>query len=136
MLEVRNASAYDGDQERITENKNTMEHTIDYANEQPRPKVIVDKINQVRLWKRVILRCEVLGLYRTKTTDCGERDEDQSILKWNFKMPKVYKPNRSYIRKWRNFVSWLRNQEMSTKIDFMKYSESKWQVSRNRRMLK
>ena len=73
-----------GDQERITKNKNIMEHTIDYANEQPRPKVIVDKINQLRLLKRINLTCDVIGLYGTKTTDCGERYEEQILFKWNF----------------------------------------------------
>ena len=32
-------------------------------------------------------------------------------------------------------MAWLRNQEISTKIDFMKQSESKWKVLRNRRIL-
>ena len=45
MLEVRNASIHNGDQERITENKTIMEHAMDYANEQPRPKGIADRIN-------------------------------------------------------------------------------------------
>ena len=81
MLEVRNESAYDGDQKRITNNKNVMECAMCYENEQPRPKGIMDKINQIRLWKSVILPCEIVGLDEIKTSDCSERDEEKILLK-------------------------------------------------------
>ena len=42
----QSASNYDGYQERITENKTIMEHTICYVNEQPRPKIIVEKLTK------------------------------------------------------------------------------------------
>ena len=38
MLEVRNDSAFDGDQEMLTENKTIMEHAIDHENKKPNPK--------------------------------------------------------------------------------------------------
>ena len=46
MLEVRNASACDRYQERITENKNIMEDAIYCANEQPRLKGIAEKVTK------------------------------------------------------------------------------------------
>ena len=76
-----------------------MQHGTYYANDQPRSKVIVDKINQVRLWKRSILPCDLVGLEGTKTNNCGERDDEQSILKWKFRVTKLEKPNRSCCRK-------------------------------------
>ena len=57
------------------------------------------------------------------------------MLKRKFKIPKVEKPNRSCIRKWRQFVLWLRNQKIFTKMYFVNHSESKRQTSRNRRIL-
>ena len=45
-----------------------MEHDVEHTNEQPKTKGVVDKINQVRLWKRIILPCEIVGSDGTKTT--------------------------------------------------------------------
>ena len=87
-----------------------MEHAIDYLNEQPRPKGIVEKINQARLQKMTILPYEIVGLDGTKTTDCGKRDEEKRLLKCNVKMLKVEKKYVSCIRKYRHLVSWLRNK--------------------------
>ena len=36
------------------------------------------------------------------TSDCGEKDDDDSLMQWNFKMPIVEKPSKIYFRKWRN----------------------------------
>ena len=53
-----------------------------------------------------------------RTYACEEKDDEQSLTQWKFKIPKMEKPNRSYFRKWRQFVAWLRTQEATTKIDF------------------
>ena len=71
-----------------------------------------------------------------KKIDWFEKDEDESMWKWKFNIPNIDKTNRSCIRKWRHFVSWLRNQEIRTRIDFMKHSESSWKISESRRVLK
>ena len=57
-------------------------------------------------------------------------------MQWKFKIPKVEKPNRSCFRIWRQFVAWLTNQEVTTKIEFGKHCVSKWQISNNKMTLK
>ena len=46
------------------------------------------------------------------------------------------KTNIICFRKLRQFVLGLKNQEVKTKIDFENYYESKWQMSRNKMILK
>ena len=55
-----------------------MEHAVEHANQQPKNKGIVEKVYQVRLWKSIILPCEIVGEDGTKTKDCGEKDEEKA----------------------------------------------------------
>ena len=46
------------------------------------------------------------------------------------------KINRSCFRKWIHFVAWIRSKEIITNIDVLKYSQSKWKISSDEKMLK
>ena len=98
-----------------------MECALEHEKEKVRPKGITRKINHVRLWKRSMLPCEIFGINGNNTSACGEKDDEHSLMQWKFLIPKAEKPNRSCFRKWRQFVAWLRNQEVTTKIDFGKH---------------
>ena len=50
-----------------------MEHTQEHAENEPKSKDLIKKINRVILWKIAVIPCEIAGLDGTKTTDCREK---------------------------------------------------------------
>ena len=88
-----------------------MDYGLECKKEEARPKGIVNKINNVRLWKKYILPFEILGIDGNRATSCGEKDDEKSMIKGKFKIPNVEKPNKSCFLKWRHFMVWLRTQE-------------------------
>ena len=45
-----------------TNDEAIIEHSLEHAAEQVRPKVIVRKINHVRLWGKHVFPCKVVGI--------------------------------------------------------------------------
>ena len=131
MLEDRKAKIQDEENDEITSNKTIMEHALERAQEEVRPKEITRKMNHVRIWKKSILPCEIVEINGNNASACGDKDGEYSLMQWKFKIPKVENPNKNCFRKWRPFVAWLRNQEVITKINFGKYYIRKWQTSSN-----
>ena len=86
MLDNRRVSVQNEERTKITDNKTIIEHALEHAKDQVRPKGIVGKINHVRLWKKSILLCEIMGIEGTRITDYGERYDEESKLKRNFKI--------------------------------------------------
>ena len=83
-----------------------------------------------------MLPCEIVRIDGNRTSSCGEKYYEQSTMQWKFKVPNVEKTNESFSREWRQFVAWLRSQELTAKIDFGKYFKSKWKISNNKMTLK
>ena len=107
-----------------------------HAETQPKTEEFMGKASHARSWKQATFLCEVVGLKGDKSMDCGTQNKKKSMLSWKARLPQVQKPSKGCFNKWNKFISQLRTTEVVTKIDFMKYSASKWQISEDKRTLK
>ena len=87
-----------------TKNKTIM----DYAEEHVRCKEIGKKLlaplNHVRLWKQMVLPCELIGLTGTKKTKACQQIESKSSLKWIISFPTLPKPSKKSVEIWSEFI--------------------------------
>ena len=81
MLQERNITLKNMEQVKLTKNNTTMEHENECVEEVPKSKHLIGKINQVWLWKRSMIPCEIMWLDRTKVMDGGETNKEQSLMK-------------------------------------------------------
>ena len=89
----------------------------------------MEKVNHFKGWKQATLLCEVVGLKRDNSMDCGTQKKKKSMLSWKSKLPQVQKLNKGCFNKWSKFISWLRTTQVVTNADFMKHAASKWKES-------
>jgi len=116
----------------ITKNKTIMDYAIQYSND----LIIVEAINHVRLYKKMILPCELVGFRgNCKTREYREVHEPSS-MRWKVKFESVIKPHKRLIEEWKKFMCWLENQEIDTIIDFEEKIETKYEVSADRKYVK
>ena len=89
----------------ILKNQTIMDYAIQYS----KSLKIVEAINHVRLYKRMILLCELVGFKgNCKTRELREVNESSSI-RWKVKFECVRKPHKRLIEEWEKFVCWLEN---------------------------
>ena len=43
-----------------------------------------------------MLPCEIVEIDRNRTSTCGEKDDDQRMMQWKFKIPNLVKPNKVF----------------------------------------
>ena len=65
-------------------------------------------LNQVRIFKKFNLPCELVGLTGTSITMATTNNDDISCFTWMEKHPKVSKPSRKSFQDWNGFVEWLK----------------------------
>ena len=63
-------------------------------------KVVLGKIDQVRLYKRALLPYEVVGLKGNKLTICDREKEAKSPIKWDFLQKNYPTPERICFNAW------------------------------------
>ena len=116
----------------ISKNQTIMDYAIRYS----KSLKIVEAINHVRLYKRMILPCELVGFKgNCKTRELREVNESSSI-RWKVKFECVRKPHKRLIEEWEKFVCWLENQEIDTIIDFDNKISTKYEVSADKKYVK
>ena len=64
----------------ITKNKTIMDYAVEYKS----VPVALGRINQVRLYKGVLLPIEIVGLHRKTFTSCAFNKHEKSPLRWKF----------------------------------------------------
>ena len=67
-----------------TVNKTLMQYAIEYVNSTNKKDEVLKHINYVRLKKRVLFPCEVIGANRKMTSECYMNIEQKSLIRWNF----------------------------------------------------
>ena len=80
-----------------TKNKAMMDLAAAHAESKNMSEKIIAPINQVRLFKKVILPCELVGLLGNKKTKCFNRVIEASSTRWNIDFHIVPKPSKKLI---------------------------------------
>jgi len=108
-----------------TTNKTIMDYAIEYAKEKEMDEKIIPLINHVRLYKRIILLCELVGLKGREETKSYKNELERSCLMWKVPFPILPKPSEKSIGLWLEFIQWLKSKEIMTICDFTSICKSK-----------
>jgi len=109
-----------------------MDFAVEYSNQLN----IVEAINHVRIYKKMILPCELLGFLGNKETREMRHWEEPSSIRWKVGFEEVIKPHKRLVEEWSKFVTWLTSQEINTMIDFDDKIETKYEISVDRKYVK
>ena len=120
------------DTKSITMNKTIMDYAMDYSKEIE----IIEAINHVRIFKKMIIPCELVGFRGGKETKELREWSLVSSIKWNVEFEEVIKPHKRLVEEWQKFINWLRNQEVDTLIDCISRIETKYEISADKRYVK
>ena len=77
-----------------TTNKTIMDYAQQYRLEKEESKLIIPPINQVRVYKRMYLPCELVGFCGSKETKGFRRNAECSEFQWNVEFARVPKPSK------------------------------------------
>jgi len=78
----------------ITRNRTIMDYVAEYVREKDRSNNDITLLNHMRLYKKMILPCELVDLMGNRETN-GFRDEiAMSCLKWKIVFPVIPKPSK------------------------------------------
>ena len=119
-----------------TVNKTIIDYAVEHVKEKGIDRQTIAPINHVRICKRMILPCKLIGLTGRKETKGFKQDLEISCLMWKIPFQKVPKPSVKSIECWREFCQWLSNKEIITMCDFAQVCASKVQVSYDERIIK
>jgi len=119
-----------------TTNKTIMDYAIEYAKEKEIDEKIIQLINHVRLYKRIILPCELVGLKGREETKSYKNELERSCLMWKVPFLILPKPSEKSIGLWLEFIQWLKSKEIMTICDFTSMCTSKVQISGDLQFLK
>ena len=112
-----------------------MEIAQEYIIEKQLDYSVLNKINIVRLWKKVYLPVELVGCYRKNKTKAYEHINEISITKWSFPFTTVPKPRDNQIIQWNRFLEWLYNLNHYTVYDFKEFRTSTMRIIDNNKYL-
>ena len=119
----------------ITDNKILIEFVVEYVKEKGLKNNSINQINHVRLFKKVILLAEIIGV-RGRAAEWYERIEESSMLEQNIEFSLIENPNIKVIQIWNKFKEQLRVKELNTVYNFKMKAESRLKVSKCRRYYK
>ena len=116
----------------ITKNKTIMDYAIQYSSNLK----TVEAINHVRLFKKMILPCELIGFRGNDETREFREVYEASSINWNVSFEYVKKPHKRLLEEWVKFLCWLKNQEIVTLIDFDDKITTKYEVTEDKNYVK
>jgi len=113
----------------ISKNLTIMDYAIKYVDSQRLKEEILAPINQIRIHKRMLLPCELVGFNgESKTKEMREK-ELKSCVEWKFKYDEVPKPSAKSYEIWERFMEWIGTQQIETIVDFEPWVTTKFQMS-------
>ena len=120
----------------ISKNKTIMDYAIEYVEQNELTMKYTEAINHVRIYKRMILPCELTGFYGDKVTKEAREIFETSSLIWNIDFENVRKPHKKLIEIWREFIEWIKLQRIETVIDFDGFVSTKYEISPDQKWVK
>jgi len=122
------------DAKSFTRNKTIMEMAVEYAKEIEEAYEIIAPINQVRIRKKIILPCELVGFKGDRKTKEARYDEDKSCVMWKTNFENVPKLSKKSYQLWNNFVDWLVNKRIETIVDFDNEIDTVYKITRDKKI--
>lgn len=101
-----------------TSNKTIMDLATEYVISKKLSEESIAPINHVRLFKRMILPCELVGLMGNCKTKCFHNVLEVSSLVWKIDFPIVPKPSKKSKNLWKEFLEWMVETQRITVCDF------------------
>ena len=138
MLSNRKLSICNRTNERkwITANNSIMDYAIKYVKEKELTCEVAEAINHVRMYKKMILPCELVGFRGDKETKEAREVFELSTILWKVKFDEVRKPHKRLIAEWIDFVVWLKEQQIETIVDFSKSVNTTYEITPERKYVK
>ena len=119
-----------------SKNKTIMDFAVEYVKRQGMSTKVIAPLNHVRLFKQMIMPCELVGLSGTAETKAYRQFDCRSCLKWKIPFPKMPKPSKKSRELWNDFIKWMKDSEIKTLCDFNEYCESKFLATHEKEYLK
>ena len=114
-----------------------MDYAVMYVEEKEMPLSTIEAINHVRLFKKMMLPCELIGFHGNKITKEVREVMSESSIKWKIKFDIVSKPYKRLVEEWMSFVEWLKLQQIETlTIDFSKFMQSVFEVTEDKKYVR
>ena len=85
----------------ITKNKTIMDYAIEHSKEIK----TIEAINHVKIFKKIMLPCELVGFRGGKETKELREWSVQSSIKWNVDFEEVIKPHKRLAEEWKKFTN-------------------------------
>ena len=98
----------------IIKNKTIMDYATQYSNQLK----MVEAINHMRIFKKMILPCELVGFKGQNVTKEMREWNESRAIRWKVMFKEVIKSPKRLVEVWKEFVDWLKNQKVDTIIDF------------------
>ena len=115
----------------FTANKTIMDYAQQYIQQNQVNEMSIAAINQVRIFKRMYLPCELIGLNGKFLTKEARVEEEKSSILWMIEFEEVPKPSKKSFTAWNNFVRWIVTQDITTIVDFESKMKTKYEMAMN-----
>ena len=113
----------------ISKNESIMDYVVKYVKEKKYSYDVVEAINHVRLFKKMILPCELVGLKGDKETKEAREVCEKSSIIWKVQFEEVRKPHKRLIEVWYGFVQWIKEQQIKTVVDFYQHCSTRYEIT-------
>ena len=80
------------EEELITKNKTIMDYVIQYVRREEIDNREIEVIDHVRLYKHMILPCELMGFDGRRQIKESREWEEKSTMRWDVKFDNITKP--------------------------------------------
>ena len=82
-------------------------------------------INQVLIYEKMYLPCELIRLNGQYFEKEAIEMEDKSSIEQKIEFNKVLKPSKKSFKLWREFVVWIKAKEIMTIVDFKEMTKDR-----------
>lgn len=106
-----------------------MDYAVLYVKHKELGCEAIKAINHVRINKRMILPCELVGFNGDKVTKEAREVNTASSTLWNAMFNAAPNPHKRLVEIWSEFVEWLNAQKISIIVDFGNNIKPKHEVS-------
>jgi len=115
----------------FTVNKTIMDYAQQYKHLKNLSEICLASMNQVRIFKKMYLPCELVGLKGDCLTKEARFNEEKSSIRWMINFEEVPKPTTKSFSTWKNFVEWMVTQNIITIVDFEAKIKTRYEMANN-----
>jgi len=113
-----------------------MDWAREYIKNEKVPINKLERINHMRIFKKMYLPCELVGFKGQNVTKEMREWNESRAIRWKVMFKEVIKSPKILVEVWKEFVDWLKNQKVDTIIDFDDKITTKYEISFYRRVVK